>query len=129
MKIGLAYGVSLGYRESSDDQTLKGTIGLIFGLNVIAFLPIIYLNLYLNANIESYKGMNFVGVQNALALMMLVWIIFFTMIHEEEEIAFNALIQTVVKNVVNEAGGEGGESDDVAAAAAETFQPVEDSEF
>ena len=127
MKIGLAYGVSLGYRESSDDQTLKGTIGLIFGLNVIAFLPIIYLNLYLNANIESYKGLNFVGVQNALALMMLVWIIFFTMIHEEEEIAFNALIQTVVKTVVNEAGGEGSEGDD--AAAAETFQPVEDSEF
>lgn len=59
--------------------------------------------------------------------MMLVWIIFFTMIHEEEEIAFNALIQTVVKTVVNEAGGEGSEGDD--AAAAETFQPVEDSEF
>jgi hypothetical protein len=121
---GLAYGISLGFRENRNDVTLQGTIGLIFGLNVITFLPIMYLNLYLNAQTDSYKGLNFVGVPNALALMMLVWIIFFTMAHEEEEIAFgNAFIQSVVKSAV----GDDSDGDVVAEIVAPV--QVEDSEF
>ena len=116
---GFVYGISLGFRESSQDPSIQGAMGIIFGVNVIMFLPIIYLNFYLNAEIDSYKGLNFAGVQNGLALMMLIWIIFFTMLHEEEEMALNAaVVQSVVKAAV-------GEDDNVA----ETGEVVEDSEF
>jgi hypothetical protein len=93
---GLAYGLSLGYRESIRDSSLEGTIGLIMGLNVIVFLPILYLNFFLNAQTDSYKALNFQGSPNAMALMMLIWTIFFTMLHENEENTLaNAVIQTV----------------------------------
>jgi len=93
---GLAYGLSLGYRESICDSSLEGTIGLIMGLNVIVFLPILYLNFFLNAQTDSYKALNFQGSPNAMALMMLIWTIFFTMLHENEENTLaNAVIQTV----------------------------------
>jgi len=120
--IGLAYGISLGFRETSNDTTLTGSMGLIFGLNVVSFLPIVYLNFYLNAETDSYKALNFAGVPNALGVMMLTWIIFFTMHHGDEEKAMgNAVLLTVVKAVV---GGEEGEAD-VAAP-----EPIaEESEF
>jgi hypothetical protein len=86
------------------------------------FLPILYLNLYLKANMDSYKAIHFVGVQNGLAVMMLVWIIFYTMLHEDVETAFNdALMQSVEKNVVT--------SDGVDTPPEEAFVPVQDSEF
>mmetsp|Transcript_16449 Transcript_16449/g.24611 ORF Transcript_16449/g.24611 Transcript_16449/m.24611 type:complete len:151 (-) Transcript_16449:40-492(-) len=94
--LGLTYGLSLGYRESTCDSSLEGAIGLIMGLNVIVFLPILYLNFFLNAQTDSYKALNFQGSPNALALMMLIWTIFFTMLHENEENTLaNAVIQTV----------------------------------
>mmetsp|Transcript_15429 Transcript_15429/g.22602 ORF Transcript_15429/g.22602 Transcript_15429/m.22602 type:complete len:157 (-) Transcript_15429:158-628(-) len=115
--LGLAYGISLGFRESSNDVTLKGAMGVIFGLNVITFLPIIYMNFYLNAATDTYKHLNFAGVQNALAVMMLLWIICFTMIHEGME---NELKSALVKGMVNATmGGAGGDGavggDDVVA--------------
>ena len=75
--IGGLYGVSLGLRDQ------RGLAGVLFGLNAIAFLPQFWFNTYLGANIESYKSLNFVGVANAFALMLLVWISIFTIRHEE----------------------------------------------
>lgn len=134
---GLAYGVSLGFRESTGDTSLQGFIGLMFGLNVITFFPIIYLNLYLNAQQDTYKSsggsLNFVGVQNAFALMMLLWITFYTMVHEEEEGALGrALVDVVVKSAGGDIDADVG-SDGVGASVGEEMVdsgvPVEDSEF
>lgn len=48
--------------------------------------------LYNKANINSYKSLNFVGVANAFAFMLLIWITIFTMKHEEEEISLSTFI-------------------------------------
>ena len=118
---GLAYGITLGYRESIFDATLRGSTGLIMGLNVIVFVPIVYLKIYLNAQTDTYKALNFQGIPNAFAFMMLIWTIFVTMLHENEETALtNAVIQTAVK-VIN------GESD--AVIEEESAPITEESEF
>ena len=49
-----------------------------------------WFNSYLDANIESYKSLNFVGVPNACALMLLIWIALFTMEHGEVESSLQA---------------------------------------
>jgi len=119
--LGLAYGITLGYRESIFDATLRGSTGLIMGLNVIVFVPIVYLKIYLNAQTDTYKALNFQGIPNAFAFMMLIWTIFVTMLHENEETALtNAVIQTAVK-VIN------GESD--AVIEEESAPITEESEF
>lgn len=90
--LGLAYGISLAFRENTPTTTLNGSAGLIFGLNVVTFLPIVYMNYYLNVDTDTYKGLNFVGVANGMALMLLVWLIFFTMLHEDEERILNGAL-------------------------------------
>ena len=42
-----------------------------------------WFNSYLSSDVESYKSLNFVGVPNAFALMLLVWIAIFTMNNDE----------------------------------------------
>lgn len=66
MIIALGYGVSLGQRDQ------VGGIGLMFGINCITFIPIMYLNFVLCANNDSYTSINFTGLSNAIALMVLV---------------------------------------------------------
>jgi len=81
--IGLAYGVSLGIREGS--EKVSGQVGVLFGLNLITFLPILYINLFLNANTDTFKtNLNFVGTMNGMAAMILAWTLFFTAQHEGE---------------------------------------------
>eukprot|EP00550_Attheya_septentrionalis_P009746 CAMPEP_0198282020 /NCGR_PEP_ID=MMETSP1449-20131203/1895_1 /TAXON_ID=420275 /ORGANISM="Attheya septentrionalis, Strain CCMP2084" /LENGTH=155 /DNA_ID=CAMNT_0043978089 /DNA_START=161 /DNA_END=628 /DNA_ORIENTATION=- len=82
--LGACYGISLGMRGTA------GGMGVLFGLNVITFLPIVYMSSFLNVQTDSYASINFAGVPNALALMLLIWIIFFTMAHEEEESLLSA---------------------------------------
>mmetsp|Transcript_36774 Transcript_36774/g.75004 ORF Transcript_36774/g.75004 Transcript_36774/m.75004 type:complete len:151 (-) Transcript_36774:57-509(-) len=98
MGLALLYGLSLGLRDTA------GGVGVIFGLNVITFVPIIYISSVLDANTDTYKNLNFVGVPNALALMLLVWLYLFTMEHAEDEAALGAAVVQVVKTVVE--GGE-----------------------
>ena len=76
--IGAIYGVSLGIRNEN-----RGLVGATLGLNVIAFAPMLYFNGYLMAYVDSYKNLRFVGVVNGLALMLLIWITFFTYAHSE----------------------------------------------
>ena len=78
--IGGLYGVSLGLRNET-----RGMIGALFGLNVIAFLPMFWFNSYLDANVDSYKTLNFVGVANGFAFMILIWVILFTWEHGDAE--------------------------------------------
>lgn len=108
--LGAAYGLSLGLRGET------GLLGALFGLNVVTFLPMFWFNTYLDADVDSYKSLNFVGVANALAGMMLVWIFLFTLSHGEEEamlVAGLALEETV--GVV----GDGGVGDIVGEGASD----------
>jgi len=89
------YGVSLGLRNET-----RGLSGVLFGLNLITFMPMFWFNSYLDANIESYKSINFVGVPNAFALMLLIWITLFTMEHGETE-------SSLQKNLMDMVAGGG----------------------
>ena len=90
-------------RETSDQKNIGGSIGIIFGMNVITFFPVLYLKYYLNANTESYKNLNFAGIPNALALMILVWTLFFTALHEKEEELFNiAVTNSAVHSITSD---------------------------
>lgn len=102
--LGLAYGISLAFRENIQSTKLSGGAGLIFGLNIVTFIPIIYMNYYLNVKEGAYKGLNFAGVANGLALLVLVWVTFFTLLHEDEE---NYLSRGLVLSNVAQDGVEG----------------------
>ena len=97
--IGAIYGVSLGIRNEN-----RGLVGLTLGLNVIAFAPMLYFNGYLMANIDSYKNLRFVGVVNGLAIMLLIWITFFTWAHSEEEISMQQVLSDAMISSSEDAG-------------------------
>ena len=85
------YGVSLGMRGET-----KGLSGILFGLNIVTFLPMFWFRSYLGADIGSYKSLKFVGVPNAVALLLLVWISFFTMKHEASETSLQSTLLNMV---------------------------------
>lgn len=112
MGLGLAYGISLGLRDSN------AGVGIMFGLNLVTIVPIVYLSQYLDADTDSYKSINFAGIPNALALMILVWLYFFTLAHEDEENALRSAVTQVVESVV--------EADEGSVEDAGEAQPVTD---
>ena len=126
--LAVTYGISLGLRNQT------GFAGILFALNVVTFLPIVYINSYLNADTDSYKnGLNFVGVPNAMATCVLVWIIIFTHEHSEEESAFAAA--TVQKIVGTSDAGDASDEAEFAkssvgneAAAAEAVDAATEAE-
>ena len=97
--IGAIYGVSLGIRNEN-----RGLVGLTLGLNVIAFAPMLYFNGFLMAKIDSYKNLRFVGVVNGLAIMLLIWITFFTWAHSEEEISMQKVLSDAIISSSEDAG-------------------------
>ena len=66
--------------------------------NSCNFFPLLF---EYKANIDSYKSLKFVGVFNASAFMLLIWITIFTMKHEEEEISLNAFISNAAEAMVS----------------------------
>jgi len=121
--LGAAFGLSLGLRNETN-----GLKGVLYGINVIVFgtficrdmsvlnafsnftcdtslypVPIIWLKNFLEADTDSYnQSLNSIGVSNALALCLLVWITVFTMFHEEEEISLGKFISDAAISAVKE---------------------------
>ena len=78
--IAIAYGSWLGL------GTQRGGAGIIMGLNLVAFLPFMYCSTFLMADIESYGSkILFSGVLNAICLLLLIWMYFYTLEHEDDE--------------------------------------------
>lgn len=84
-----------------------------------------WFNSYLDANIDSYKSLNFVGVANAFAFMMLIWILLFTWEHGEEEISLGKVISEVVQS----SAGESGANENVLTAESDLGQADLNDEF
>ena len=76
--LAIGFGMYLG--------PTAGALGFMYGLNIITFLPILYCQLLLLADLDSFKNLHFVGVPNALAMMLLVWIFGFTRQYSAEEL-------------------------------------------
>jgi len=92
LTLGLLCGLYFSFREYqqvySPNTTYKmsGFVGIVVSLNLIMFIPIMFVNFYLNADLDSFKGrLNFAGWINGVSLAMLIWILAFTWVHEKEE--------------------------------------------
>ena len=67
-------------------HNIRSAVQLVQCLNFITFLPVVYAGVYLQIDKESYGNkVLFAGVVNAMAMAVLVWILFFTMEHAAEE--------------------------------------------
>mmetsp|Transcript_126467 Transcript_126467/g.188716 ORF Transcript_126467/g.188716 Transcript_126467/m.188716 type:complete len:155 (+) Transcript_126467:103-567(+) len=116
--LAVGYGIWLGTSSQS-----RGGAGVMFGLNFIVFVPMLYCTTFLGADSESYgTKLLFSGVFNGFALMLLIWIYFYSLDHvEDEKILSNALL-SAVKGIVD--------SDVAEVDVADLSEPVvEDSEF
>lgn len=107
--LGLAYGITLGFRESQSVVTVTGAPGVMMGFNVVTFIPLLYMKLYLNVDFDSYDKITFTGCMSGIAVFLLVWIFFFTMLHEDEEKALggglldlNATVAGIVNATIQE---------------------------
>jgi len=61
----------------------------MFGMNCIAFVPILYCQTFLGVDQDSYGSkLYFSGIVQGLALAVLIWIYFYTESHAEDEAAF-----------------------------------------
>jgi len=102
--LGVLCGFYFSFREyqqvySSSTYQMSGYVGIIVSLNFIIFIPIMFVNFYLNADLDSYKGrVNFAGCVNGVSFALFIWILFFTWIHEVEEGILN---QALMKYVVD----------------------------
>lgn len=85
----LAIGYAFRLRGSS------GGAGVIFGLNVISFFPWMYCSVALGVDTDSYDNLLFAGIPNCLALMLLIWIYFYTIDNVEAESKLTAMINVL----------------------------------
>jgi hypothetical protein len=85
--LGIFYGLYLGLNG------IRSATLPLQGLNLIAFLPIMYTNFYLGVDSESF-GMKliFSGTFNALALCMLIWLYLYTAANEGDGLRMAALL-------------------------------------
>ena len=114
--LAIIYGAWLGIGNLT-----SGGAGVMFGLNFITFLPIIYCSTYLGADQESFgTKIYFGGVANSLALMLLIWVYFYTAEHADDELKLADALVAVVKNITIAEDG---------AAVEEASPIVEESEF
>ena len=82
--LALFFGLWIGNENPS-----KGGTNLMLGLNLIAFVPILYCQTFLGADQESYgPKLLFSGIVQGLALAVLIWIYCYTDQHPEDEAAF-----------------------------------------
>ena len=63
-----------------------------------------WFNAFLDADVESYKSLQFAGVPNALCLSLLIWIAIFTMRHEEAELSLGKIISSTIMMTPVEGG-------------------------
>ncbi|CAB9511460.1 expressed unknown protein [Seminavis robusta] len=120
--LAVSYGVFYMASSAAATDNNQGIIPLFTALNFVCFMPMIYCSLVLQADSESYKGsLVFSGVMNAMALVALIWIYFYTLNHPEEE----ATLQSLVSLVTDAAGGD----DEAYEGDPAPVPPMEESEF
>ena len=81
--IAIAYGTYIGYNNTN----VKGSSLLVLmqALNLLVFIPVLHCRLYLGIHRDVFPGkIVFSGLLNGLALILLLWIYFFTSSHPTE---------------------------------------------
>ena len=129
MRFVLAISYGVFYLGASSVENKQGATPLLMALNFVSFGPMIYCMLILQADNESYGGkLFFAGLPNAMALVLLIWIYYYTLNHEEEEQKLAGLLSDLASkaaaSVEDALGGEGGEGGNDAYVP-----PVDEPEF
>jgi hypothetical protein len=121
--LAIAYGVWLGMNPGNR----AGGVNLLYGLNFITFLPVLYCSTFLGADQDSYENkIIFTGVLSSLALMLLIWTYMYTLQHENDTqalltILINAMPKNDEDSIINDgANSENLESIASSAATQET---------
>ena len=82
--LAVFFGTWIGHESKN-----RGGANILFGLNFITFLPILWAKTFLGADQDSYGSkLLFSGVVQGLALSMLIWIYFYTESHRSDETIF-----------------------------------------
>eukprot|EP00542_Grammatophora_oceanica_P017452 CAMPEP_0194029926 /NCGR_PEP_ID=MMETSP0009_2-20130614/3552_1 /TAXON_ID=210454 /ORGANISM="Grammatophora oceanica, Strain CCMP 410" /LENGTH=161 /DNA_ID=CAMNT_0038669749 /DNA_START=10 /DNA_END=495 /DNA_ORIENTATION=- len=126
--IAIGYGTYLGLSDSNR------AIAVMFGLNAVTFVPLIYCHVLLQAEMESFSGLTFGGLVNALALIILIWVGIHSWKHEDELSELTASIITqAAKSAAASMVGDDDTTLEDATTATETMDEVvaeqPDSEF
>lgn len=117
--MAVVYGIHLS-------KSTVGGVGMLYGLNAVAFVPMMYAFL-LGADVNSYDNLIFAGVPNALALLLLVWIYFFTLDNASEEAAIANMISVMQTDTTWADEDSGGNTE--SASMQDAPQVDADSEF
>mmetsp|Transcript_16873 Transcript_16873/g.38694 ORF Transcript_16873/g.38694 Transcript_16873/m.38694 type:complete len:156 (-) Transcript_16873:191-658(-) len=94
--LAIFFGIWIG-----NETPNRGGANIMFGLNFIAFVPILYCQTFLGTEQDSYGSkLLFAGVVQALGLSMLIWIYFYTDQHPEDKNVFSAAYSKLVTEEV-----------------------------
>jgi hypothetical protein len=122
--MAIGYGLSLGFNLT------QGWVPLLYALNFIAFGPVLYAVVVLQADNDSYGNkLLFAGLHNCIALILLIWIYFYTKHHEQEEQALEGLLAMARQNMAGSDTSGDESSAEVSGGEQEAVPPQEESEF
>jgi hypothetical protein len=72
----------------------------MFAVNLITFVPVLYATTYLGANQEEYgTKLIFGGVAQGVALVLLIWVYFYTEYHDVDEAAMKHAFSKLAENL------------------------------
>jgi ABC-type molybdate transport system permease subunit len=72
----------------------------MFAVNLITFVPVLYATTYLGANQEEYgTKLIFGGVVQGVALVLLIWMYFYTEYHDVDEAAMKHAFLKLAENL------------------------------
>ena len=102
--LAIAYGVWLGMNPGNRG----GAVNLLYGMNLVTFLPVMYCSTLLGADQDSYENkIMFSGVLSSFALMLLIWTYMYTLQHENDTqalltILMNAMPKNDEDSIIND---------------------------
>jgi hypothetical protein len=78
--MAVSYSVYVFWHKETENS--RGAVPLLMALNFVAFVPLLYCRVVLLAEAEAYGGgqLIFNGLANAMALVLLMWIYFYTLV-------------------------------------------------
>ena len=128
--MGVCYGTWLVINPSK----LVGGANILLGVNLVTFVPVLYCQAYLGANQESYgTSLVFGGVIQSAAVILLIWIYFYTESHPEDVAIFASAMSKVMSspgpNDLDDTGGGDIDGSAPLSVGVDDSPVLEESEF
>jgi hypothetical protein len=92
--LALVYGLMIGLQPNS-----RGAVNIMFAVNLVSFVPFFYATTYLGATQEEYgTKLIYGGVPQGIALVLLIWLYFYTEFHVADEAALKAAFSKLAES-------------------------------